>query len=1108
MKEETSRSDHRRKVKKVPKETTNTRFEGSEDQFRGFIENLPVLFYAVSPEPPYAPIYISPAFEIFGYPLEEWTNNGDMWLKVIHEEDRERVLSNTKAAMDTGGSIDYEYRIITGSGEILWVRDRGCFVRDASGNITCWQGIILNITDRKLADKELQRRESLYRNLVRNTPRAGVLLFDHDLRYTLAEGEQLKKQGYSREMFEGKTLHEVVPRHMHEEWEGYYRRALAGESVIFERTNADGDFAISVVPVRTEKGEIFAGMAIWQDIGDHKNAQRMLLESEARYRNLFENASDIIYIHDLDGNYLSLNHAGEQLFGYTREEALSLNLKQIIAPGHVKVARRNMLNKVKDGVKQTAYEIDCITKDGKRLTVEVNSSTIYDGDNPIAIQGIARDVTLRKQTAEALKRSEEEYRDLFENANDLIYTHDLEGNFTSLNRAGELITGYTREEALNTNISEIVAPEYLEGARTMTARKVEGEAPTTYELEIIAKDGTRVPLELSTRLIILDDKPVGVQGMGRDITDRKKAEEAIRASELQYRMLSEGLNHQVWTARPDGSIDYVNQRALDYFGRTNEQMLGSAWAEAVNPDDIGQALERWNHSLATGDDYDVEYRLLRHDGVYLWHAARATCGRDEKGNIIKWFGTCTDIDVEKAAEAKLNHFARHDPLTNLPNRAEFMSHLHAAVERTEGNEYARFAVLFLDLDRFKVVNDSLGHAVGDKLLIGIAERLKTCVRPGDVVARLGGDEFTILLNRTGAIDDVARVAERLQSKISAPFKLDNYEVFTTASIGVILSDDVVRNAEDFLRDADAAMYRAKESGKARYEIFDREMHVRNMNLLQVETDLRHAVDRGEFEVFYQPIVQLETGRISEFEALIRWRHPTHGLIAPGEFITVAEETGLIIPIGKWILEESCRQTAKWCKKFNRRLTISVNLSAKQLMHPSLTAQVGDMLLSTGLDSHLLRLEVTESTVMEHSDTSLNVLSELKALGVSLSTDDFGTGYSSLSYLHHFPFDRLKIDRSFIAKMDADAKSGAIVKTVLMLGNNLEMEVVAEGIETLRQLEKLRDLGCKLGQGYLFAAPVRAEDAEKLLAEGLSISSVFDTTAVPNEAPVIEFPEVQ
>jgi len=435
-----------------------------------------------------------------------------------------------------------------------------------------------------------------------------------------------------------------------------------------------------------------------------------------------------------------------------------------------------------------------------------------------------------------------------------------------------------------------------------------------------------------------------------------------------------------------------------------------------------------------------------------------------------------------------------------------MDHLREAVDRAQGNKYARFAVLFLDLDRFKVINDSLGHGIGDKLLIAIAERLKACVRPGDVVARFGGDEFTILLNRTGEISNVINIAERLQAKLAAPFKIGSYEVFTSASIGIVASGSVPRRPEGILRDADAAMYCAKEAGKARYVIFDSEMHIRNINLLQIETDLRHAIQRGEFEALYQPIVDLVSGEVREFEALIRWQHPKLGLISPGEFVSVAEETGLIVPIGKWILEESCRQIADWQKHVGFDLSVSVNLSAKQLIHPALTSQVKDALFATGLNASQLKLEVTESMVMEHRELSLKILTQLDEIGVALSTDDFGTGYSSLSYLQNFPFKRLKIDRSFVNLLDRDEKSKAIVKTILMLGENLDIHVVAEGIETTSQLEILRSLGCISGQGFLFSRPIDSEAIRLFLESGANVFSA--NPQLKYQSQIIQVADVQ
>jgi diguanylate cyclase (GGDEF)-like protein/PAS domain S-box-containing protein len=1095
--------------KAVPRKALPKKALPDDGVFRSFIENLPVMFYAVEAAPPHTPIYISPSFKHFGYPLKDWLTRWDIWDRVIHPEDKDRVLEATRSAMAKGENIDVEFRVVRKDGTILCVRDRSCFIRDAGGDPICWQGVILDITDQRLAKEELVRRERLYRTLARTLPRTAVLLFDHDYRYTLADGEQLNNHTWSQTGFEGRTLWEVFPPDVAAEWSAYYERALNGEDIVREFCEDDRVFEISVLPVRNETGEIFAGMVMWQDVTESRRANDALKESETKYRQLIENANDIIYVHDLNGNYISINEVAERVLGYTLEEALSLNMTQITAPEHIELIKKNLTAKLSGEADQTIYEIDCMRKDGSRATLEVNSSVISKDGKPIAVQGIARDVTERKMAEAAIRKTEENYRDLFENANDLIYTHDLNGNFTSLNRAGEIITGYTREEALKMNLSQVVAPEFLEAARTMIAKKIDGDRPTTYELEIIAKQGHRVILELSTRLIVSNGMPVGVQGIARDITARRQAEISLHNTVSIFASTFESTADGIIVMGLDRTLVTCNKKFSEMWGLTPDLVEPGTGTKLVSF--IADQLKDPERFLSGvdrlyADPHATETALMElKDGrKYERYSQPQIMGGEPVGRVCCF----RDITERNQAEEKLRYYALHDTLTDLPNRVQFMNHLRQAVERADGNKYSRFAVLFLDLDRFKVINDSLGHAVGDKLLIAIAERLTSCIRPGDIVARLGGDEFTILLNRSGDTSEVIGVAERLQARISEPFRIDNYEVFTTASIGIIVSGKVHRTAEELLRDADAAMYRAKESGKARFEIFDREMHVRNMNLLQIETDLRHAVDRNEFEVLYQPIADLQSGDVSEFEALIRWRHPIHGLVEPSEFVSVAEETGLIIQIGKWILEESCRQTAEWQRRFGMPLSISVNLSAKQLMHPNLTSQVKNVLTDTGLAPSQLKLEVTESTVMEHSEKSLKVLSELDVLGVALSTDDFGTGYSSLSYLQRFPFERLKIDRSFINIMDKDDKSGAIVKTILMLGENLGIDVVAEGIETFPQLEKLRALGCSTGQGYLFSRPIDRESAEHFLENGANVFKENPSLEYQTPSAVIELSDIQ
>lgn len=464
--------------------------------------------------------------------------------------------------------------------------------------------------------------------------------------------------------------------------------------------------------------------------------------------------------------------------------------------------------------------------------------------------------------------------------------------------------------------------------------------------------------------------------------------------------------------------------------------------------------------------------------------------------------------ISKALQESKDHFrhaAFHDQLTNLPNRALLTEHIKLAIERPRSRDEQFFALLFLDLDRFKNINDSLGHIAGDQLLVATARCLEDCMRPMDTVARLGGDEFAILLDGLESPDEAILVAERIQQALTRPFILNGHEVFVTTSIGITLSNTGYEDPENVLRDADTAMYRAKEGGKARFEVFDSSMHSHAVALLQLENDLRRAIERREFRVYYQPIVDLETDAVSGFEALVRWYHPERGLVPPDEFIGIAEETGLIVDIGIWVLHESCRQLQEWHSTLGlKSLSVAVNLSAKQFAQPDLVNQVKEILQETGLDAHYLKLEITETVVMENAEVARNMLSQLCALGVQLSIDDFGTGYSSLSYLHRFPVKTLKIDRSFIGRMSANGENCEVVKTINTLANNLGMSVVAEGIETETQLAQLKAMGCGYGQGYIFSRPVMAEAATLYVQEhqALALSTFIDDKLMQSQLQLV------
>ncbi|MDQ3805237.1 MAG: EAL domain-containing protein [Acidobacteriota bacterium] len=529
----------------------------------------------------------------------------------------------------------------------------------------------------------------------------------------------------------------------------------------------------------------------------------------------------------------------------------------------------------------------------------------------------------------------------------------------------------------------------------------------------------------------------------------------------------------------------VNRSLCQILGYTEPELLLTDFLSVTHPDDLPTALTNISQ-LLKGKVHasQMEKRYIHKSGHEVWVHWSVSTVRDQYSKSVHLIFQIQDITDRKLAEQQLHHDAFHDALTGLPNRALFMDHLKLAIARSRRNAERLFAVLYLDLDRFKIINDSLGHTIGDQLLVGIADRLKSNLRPGDTVARLGGDEFTILIEDITDEKEAVQVAERVQKELSTPFNLSGREVFTTVSMGIAPSSTGYERAEDILRDADTAMYRAKSLGKARYEVFDKAMHARAINLLQMETDLRRAVERHEFLIHYQPIVALENFRLRGFEALVRWQHPERGFISPMDFIPVAEETGMIAQIGEFVLREACRQMHRWQKVFplDHPLFMSVNLSSKQFSQNMLISEIANTLRETGVRPQSVKLEITESVVMENIETATEMLKQMRALGVQLAIDDFGTGYSSLSYLHRFPIDTLKIDRSFVTRMTENSENMEIVRTIVVLAQNLGMDVVAEGVETNEQLVLLQKLGCENGQGYFFSKPVDHQGAEKIIAE--------------------------
>ncbi len=558
--------------------------------------------------------------------------------------------------------------------------------------------------------------------------------------------------------------------------------------------------------------------------------------------------------------------------------------------------------------------------------------------------------------------------------------------------------------------------------------------------------------------------------------------EALQESEELYQNLYDFAPDAYLTIASDGRIISINQYGAEALGYSKQELMYQDFSTFVyeSDRDFFQQLfaSIFQEKLAI---VEAEFRKVRKDGSIIWERQRSQLIFDRDGEPVELRMICRDITERKQVEEQLRQNAFYDALTGLPNRVLFTDRLEQAIGHNQRHKEHLFAVLFLDLDRFKVVNDSLGHLTGDRLLVEIAARLKLCLRQSDTVARLGGDEFTILLPDIDDSNDAVRVAERIQEEVKLPFTLDANEVFTSVSIGITLSTTGYNRAEDVLRDADIAMYRAKSQGTGRYEIFNADMHAQVVTLLQLETDLRLAIERQEFRLQYQPIVLLESGKIAGFEALIRWQHPQKGLLLPDKFLPTAIETGLLISLCRWVIRSACQEARQWRSQFpDLLLTISINLSSQRFNQSSLSAEVAGVLQDTGLEASILKLEITESLIMASAETVTAILYELKDLGIHLSIDDFGTGYSSLARLHHFPIDELKIDRSFIDSMSNDPRNSEIVEAIIALAQKLNLDVTAEGVETPEQLAKLRELKCKYGQGFLFSRPLDSEAVRELV----------------------------
>lgn len=800
------------------------------------------------------------------------------------------------------------------------------------------------------------------------------------------------------------------------------------------------------------------------------------LDDLERFRAVVNHANDAIFVFATEGwRVADVNETALVLLGLERQEALGAHISDFFLP-EIAARYANALPEDNHITFRNGHIVTWLNgKDGRRTPIEITVTVHRFAGTGYAVV-VARDVTMRQQMEAELDKSRRLFASFMEHSPAMAAIKDLEGHYIFANPAFAACVERTPQDIIGCTDNDLWAPEVAENLRENDQFVLEQKKPLfILEHTRLLRGGLPRYLQVSKFPLVQNGVTFAVAAIAVDISVQIQTEQALQHSEERYRIVAE-YNHDMecWLS-PTGQMLYISPSCERITGYPTEHYLADpkALEKLIHTED----LETWRHfhsAVLSQENDALDFRITRQDGSVRWvnEVKREVMGGN--GGSMGSRISLRDITDRKRMELELRHLALHDPLTGLANRSLCLDRIRQAMARARRRQPYYFALVFLDLDRFKILNDSLGHSFGDRVLIAVAETLQDCVRGLDTVSRFGGDEFVILLEELNTPREAVQAIQRIRQSLSQPFSVDGHEVQLTASLGLTLGSQDADTPEDLLRNANVAMHQAKKAGRNRFKSFTNAMLDRASKLLHLETDLRRAIAKNEFFLVFQPIVRLDkTAGLHGFEALIRWNHPERGLISPAEFIPVAEETGLIVEIGKYVLLTACTTLKAW-RDANTDISgvvMSVNLSPRQFSDSSLVESVTSILSETGLPPQALKLEITETAIMDNASTAVDRLRRLKSLGIALSIDDFGTGYSSMSSLQQFPLDTLKIDLGFIRRMNASLEGLEIVKAIISLAHTLRLQVVAEGVEREDQRDVLTELGCEFAQGYLYAKPL-------------------------------------
>lgn len=1079
-----------------------------ETRFQLFAENSQAVLWICDPVT-HRQIYVNPAYEqVWGRSCQSLYDNPKTLLDSVLSVDRP-ILEEILAHTYRGSAFDCDYRIVRADGEIRWIHDRSFLLADADQGIFWMGGIAEDITDRKRGEQTLRQSELLFRSLFEQA-RIGIAFCGSEGQIIRANPKYCEITGYSADELLKMTFFELTDPSDRSANLATFRQMLEGKINDFNLEKRyirkDGTpiwVEVTGAILRSPSGSPQAVIGLVDDISSRKQAEASLRASEQFLRSIYNHAEQGIFMMDVtadgDFHYVALNPSQERVTGITSEVIRGQTPEDIFSPEQAVRVRGNYRRCLNLGKPITYEEQLCFRgRDSWWLTT---LSPVRDETGRIVqIIGTTADITERKQMEVALQEREMQLRNIANAVPGAVYQlrRDATGNacLLYLSEGVRSLYGLDPETAM-TDINQLygrVVPEDLPLLFDSMQVSADTLQPWSLEFRVQPTQGPQkwildqaIPRPQTDNSIIWD-------GILTDISQLKQVEIALQASETRLRNMAANIPGALfqYVLRPDGTegLLYMSPGCYQLWEISAEAAQANAqplW-DMIHPDDLSALQASVAESARTLQPWQHSWRITTPSGIEKWLQAAGRPEQQANGEVI-WDTVVLDIsdrqrsEVERQrAEAQLAHYALHDVLTDLPNRKLLVQRLELAIQRNQRHPHCEFALLFLDLDRFKVINDSLGHQIGDQLLIAIARKLQSLIRGTDLAARLGGDEFVILLEDVENHSEIVHVADRIITSFQAPLMLEGREVSVTTSIGIVMGGQPWWDATDLLRNADIAMYRAKAQGRDRYEIFDLAMHTQAVQRLNLENDLRKALDRQELVLYYQPIVFLATGRLTGFEALVRWQHPLHGLVPPQRFIEIAEETGLILPLSDWLLQQATRQLADWHQQFPQipPLSVSVNLSVRNLHDPALLDKVKQAITHLTPSGCQLVLEITESMLIQQIEHTTALLDQLKLAGAQISIDDFGTGYSSLSYLHCLPADTLKIDASFVRQMQADPRNQKIVQTIVTLSDQLGLKAIAEGIETKLQLQQLQQLGCEYGQGYLLAPPLPVTAATELL----------------------------